>query len=79
MRSCEIFTASLINPYLLQAYQYESWGEYLASQKSSTPYYMGILADHSIPQGKYYMAITIEEIRPYLQTETTILDSIDKS
>lgn len=77
MRSCEIFTASMLNPYLLESYRYQSWGDYLAAQKrKSKPYPMGILADSSIPEGKYYMSITKDEVAPYIQTETTILDSI---
>lgn len=77
MRACEIFTASMINPYLFVAYKYNSWGDYLASQnKSIVSYPMGILTDHSVPEGKYYMSITKEEITPYIQTETTVIHSL---
>lgn len=76
MRACEIWTASLLNPYLFKTYRYDSWDEFATYKgEGLVPYPMGIAANASMPKGKYYLYLTFDEISPYIRTRTSIVHS----
>lgn len=76
MRACEIWTASLLNPYLFKTYRYDSWEEFVTNKGNGVkPYPMGIAVNSSMPRGKYYLYLTYDELLPYIQTKTNIVHS----
>lgn len=76
MRACEIWTASIVNPQLFQAYKYDSWYKFMINKGYGLwGYPMGIAANSSMPSGKYYLYLNYSQILPYLQTRTNIINS----
>lgn len=76
MRACEIWIASLLNPYLFKTYKYNSWDEFVAKKGyGAKPYPMGITANSSMPRGKYYLYLAFNKIKPYIQTRTNVVHS----
>lgn len=76
MRACEIWTASLLNPYLFKTYRYNSYNDFVINKgNGARSYPMGIAANSTMPYGKYYLYLTYDQIQPYIQTKTNIIHS----
>lgn len=76
MRACEIWTASLLNPYLFKTYKYDTWNDFVINKgKGRKAYPMGIAVNSSMPRGNYYLYLKQDELLPYIQTKTKLIHS----
>ncbi|KAJ8941379.1 hypothetical protein NQ318_003632 [Aromia moschata] len=78
LRACEFWTASIRKPDLFKAYSYKSLDGFMDGKLEYLyAYPMGIAAGPQIPKGLYFVKPD-DEYKKYLNTKTTIKDSMNK-